>query len=412
MKKIGLLTQILIGFILAIILGSIFGARMEIVQPVGDLFLRLIKFIVVPLVLASLITGITSLSSIKNLISIGSKTISYFLITTFCAVVIGLAVGFLFSPGKGLDVSIPTEAAEKTETPSVIDTFLNIIPVNPFESLSTGNILQIIFIALAIGITITAVGEKAKPLADFFDALALIMYKITGVFMKFAPIGIFGIMAPIIGNYGLDILLPLLKVILAVAVACAIQLLVIYSVAVKSIGKMSPITFLKGIAPAGLVAFSTASSSATLPVTIKNTEENLGVSKEISSFVLPLGSTVNMDGSAIYQGIAVIFIAQFFNIELTFAQIITVAFMAVLVSIGAAGVPGAGLIMLTLVLQSVNLPLEGIALVAAIDRILDMFRTSVNVIGDASAAVVVQRFENKNSGQSGPAKLKTNTQTI
>ena len=390
-----MLTQISIGFILAIILGIIFGPKIEIVQPLGDLFLRLIKFIVVPLVLASLVTGITSLNNVKKLLSVGGKTISYFLVTTFIAVVIGIVVGYLISPGKGLDITIPTENTEKVEIPSILDTALNIIPVNPFESLSTGNILQIIFIAIAIGIAITSVGEKAKPLANLFDSLALVMYKITGVIMKFAPIGIFGIMAPIVGNYGLAILLPLLKVIFAVAIACALQLFVTYSIAVRAFGKMNPIKFFKGIAPAGLVAFTTASSSATLPVTIKNTEENLGVSKEISSFVLPLGSTINMDGAAIYQGIAVIFIAQFFNIELTFTQIITVMFMAVLVSIGAAGVPGAGLIMLTMVLQSVNLPLEGIALVAAIDRILDMFRTSINVIGDASAAVVVQHQENK-----------------
>ena len=390
-----MLTQISIGFILAIILGIIFGPKIEIVQPLGDLFLRLIKFIVVPLVLASLITGITSLNNVKKLLSVGGKTISYFLVTTFIAVVIGILVGYLISPGKGLDITIPTANTEKVEIPSVLDTALTIIPVNPFESLSTGDILQIIFIAIAIGIAITSVGEKAKPLANLFDSLALVMYKITGVIMKFAPIGIFGIMAPIVGNYGLEILLPLLKVILAVVIACALQLFVTYSIAVRAFGKMNPIKFFKGIAPAGLVAFTTASSSATLPVTIKNTEENLGVSKEISSFVLPLGSTINMDGAAIYQGIAVIFIAQFFNIELSFTQIITVMFMAVLVSIGAAGVPGAGLIMLTMVLQSVNLPLEGIALVAAIDRILDMFRTSINVIGDASAAVVVQQQENK-----------------
>jgi Na+/H+-dicarboxylate symporter len=394
-KKFGMLAQIFIGFILAIFLGAIFGPKMEVVQPLGDLFLRLIKFIVVPLVLASLITGITSLNNIKKLLSVGGKTIAYFMGTTFMAVVIGLLVGFGISPGKGLDITLPTESAEKTEIPSVIDTILNIVPVNPFESLSTGNILQIIFIAIAIGLAITAVGEKAKPLANFFDALALVMYKITGVIMKLAPIGIFGILAPIVGNYGLEILLPLLKVILAVAIACAIQLLVTYSIAVRTLGKMNPLVFLRGIAPAGLFAFTTASSSATLPLSIKNTEENLGVSKEISSFVLPLGSTINMDGAAIYQGIAVIFIAQFFNIELTIIQLITVMFMTVLVSIGAAGVPGAGLIMLTMVLQSVNLPLEGIALVAAIDRILDMFRTSINVIGDASAAVVVQESENK-----------------
>ncbi|WP_257535693.1 dicarboxylate/amino acid:cation symporter [Mesobacillus foraminis] len=395
MKKFGMLTQILIGFVLAIVLGAIFGPKIAVVQPLGDLFLRLIKFIVVPLVLASLVTGITSLNNVNKLLSIGGKTIAYFMATTFMAVVIGLVVGFAISPGKGLDIEMPTQNAEKTEIPGTIDTILNIVPVNPFESLSTGNILQIIFVAIAFGIAITAVGEKAKPLANFFDALALVMYKITGVIMKFAPIGIFGILAPIVGNYGLEVLMPLLKVILAVAIACAIQLLVTYSIAVRTMGKMSPITFLKGIAPAGVFAFTTASSSATLPISIRNTEENLGVSKEVSSFVLPLGSTINMDGSAIYQGIAVVFIAQFFNVDLTFANIVTVVLMSILVSIGAAGVPGAGLIMLTMVLQSVNLPLEGIALVAAIDRILDMFRTSVNVMGDASAAVVVQNLENK-----------------
>lgn len=395
MNKFGMLSQIFIGFILAIILGAIFGPKMEVVQPLGDLFLRLIKFIVVPLVLASLVTGITSLNNVKKLLSVGGKTIVYFLTTTFMAVAIGLVVGFIISPGEGLDIEVPTENAEKAEVPSVTETILNIIPVNPFESLNTGNILQIIFIAIAIGIAITAVGEQARPLSSFFDALANVMYKITGAIMKLAPIGIFGILAPIVGNYGLEILMPLLKVILAVVIACAIQLFVTYSIAVKTLGKLSPIIFLKGIAPAGLFAFTTASSSATLPISIKNAEENLGVSKEISSFVLPLGSTINMDGAAIYQGIAVIFIAQFFNIDLTMSQIITVMFMAVLVSIGAAGVPGAGLIMLTMVLESVNLPLEGIALVAAIDRILDMFRTSINVIGDASAAVVVQNLENK-----------------
>ncbi|MCM3584383.1 dicarboxylate/amino acid:cation symporter [Mesobacillus maritimus] len=395
MKKIGMLGQIFIGFVLAIIFGVIFGPKMEVVQPLGDFFLRLIKFIVVPLVLASLITGITSLDNVKKLMTVGGKTLAYFMVTTFMAVTIGLLIGTIIAPGKGLNIAVPTENTEQQEIPSFLETFLNIIPTNPFESLSTGNILQIIFIAIAVGIAITAVGEKAKPLANVFDALAEVMYKITGVIMKLAPIGIFGIMAPIVGNYGLSIILPLLKVILAVAIACAIQLFVTYSIAVKTLGKMSPIKFVKGIAPAGLVAFTTASSSATLPVSIKNTEENLGVSKEISSFVLPLGSTINMDGAAIYQGIAVIFIAQFFNIELSVIQIFTVMLMAVLVSIGAAGVPGAGLIMLTLVLQSVNLPLEGIALVAAIDRILDMFRTSLNVIGDASAAVVVQQSENK-----------------
>jgi Na+/H+-dicarboxylate symporter len=397
MKRIGMLTQIFIGFVLAIILGVIFGPSIAVVQPLGDLFLRLIKFIVVPLVLASLITGITSLNNVNKLLSVGGKTIAYFLLTTFFAIVIGLSAGLIVAPGKGLDIAIPTESADKAETPGVTETLLNFIPVNPFESLTTGNILQIIFIAIAIGIAITTVGEKAKPLSDFFEALAQVMYKITGFIMKLAPIGVFGILAPIVGNYGLDILLPLIKVILAVAIGCVLQVLLTYSIAVRTLGKMSPISFIKGIAPAGLVAFTTASSSGTLPVTIKNTQENLGVSKEVSSFVLPLGSTINMDGSAIYQGVAAVFIAQFFGVDLSMTQILTIAFMAVVVSIGAAGVPGAGLIMLTMVLGAVNLPLEGIALIAAIDRILDMFRTSTNVIGDASAAVVVNNQENKTS---------------
>jgi Na+/H+-dicarboxylate symporter len=397
MKRIGMLAQIFIGFVLAIILGVIFGPSIAVVQPLGDLFLRLIKFIVVPLVLASLITGITSLNNVNKLLSVGGKTVSYFLMTTFFAIIIGLSAGFIVAPGKGLEIAIPTESAEKAEAPGFTETLLNFIPVNPFESLTTGNILQIIFIAIAIGIAITTVGEKAKPLGDFFEALAQVMYKITGFIMKLAPIGVFGILAPIVGNYGLDILLPLIKVILAVAIGCVLQVLLTYSIAVRTLGKMSPITFIKGIAPAGLVAFTTASSSGTLPVTIKNTQENLGVSKEVSSFVLPLGSTINMDGSAIYQGVAAVFIAQFFGVDLSMTQIITIAFMAVVVSIGAAGVPGAGLIMLTMVLQAVDLPLEGIALIAAIDRILDMFRTSTNVIGDASAAVVVNNQENKGS---------------
>lgn len=221
------------------------------------------------------------------------------------------------------------------------------------------------------------------------------MYKITGIIMWVAPLGVLGLVAPVVGQYGLSVLLPLLKVILAVAIACAVHAIVVYSFAVKKFAKISPIQFFKGIAPAAAVAFSTCSSSGTLPVTLKNTQENLGVSRKISSFVLPLGATINMDRTAIYQGIAVVFIAQFFGLELSFLQLVTVVLTTVLASIGAAGVPGAGVIMLAMVLSAANMPLEGIALVAGIDRILEMFRTSVNVMGDASAAVVVAATENE-----------------
>ncbi|QZT35231.1 dicarboxylate/amino acid:cation symporter [Caldalkalibacillus thermarum TA2.A1] len=263
--------------------------------------------------------------------------------------------------------------------------------------------LQIIFFAIFLGLGITLVGERAKPVHHFFDGLAEIMYRITGIVMLLAPIGVFGLVAPVVGQHGLSVLLPLLKVIVAVGLACLLHVLITYSILVKTLGKMSPLKFLKGIAPAGIVAFSTTSSAGTLPVTIKNTRENLGVSHSTSSFVLPLGATINMDGTAIYQGVAVIFIAQFFGLELTFTQLLTIVLTTTFASIGTAGVPGAGLIMLTMVLNAVNMPIEGIALIAGIDRILDMFRTSVNVVGDASAAVVVDAIEKQNESDSKSA---------
>ncbi|MFD1207137.1 dicarboxylate/amino acid:cation symporter [Sporosarcina contaminans] len=401
--KFNLVTQIFIAFVLAIILGSIFGSSIDFLKPFGDLFLRLIKFIIAPLILSSLVVGVASSSDPKQLGRIGAKTIVYYLVTTAIAIIIGLIVAFAFSPGKGVDVSSEGLVAPEVvtqEQQGVITTLLNIVPDNPFTSLSTGNILQVIFFALFIGIGITLVGEKAKPVLQFFEGFAEVMYKITGIVMKAAPIGILGLLAPVIGQYGLSVLLPLVKVIVAVYFACILHAVVVYSTAVKTFGKMNPLTFFKGISPAALVAFSTASSAGTLPVTIKNTNENLGVPNRISSFVLPLGATINMDGTAIYQGVAVIFIAQFYNLELSFMQLLTVVLITVLASIGTAGVPGAGMIMLAMVLSSVNMPLEGIALIAGIDRVLDMMRTTVNIVGDASAAVVVAGTEKESAQHS------------
>ncbi|MEV9641124.1 dicarboxylate/amino acid:cation symporter [Mammaliicoccus sciuri] len=387
------MAQIFIAFGIAIILGVIFGPSIELIKPLGDLFLRLIKFIIAPLILASLVVGVASTGDPKQLGRIGVKTVSYYLVTSAIAVAIGLAFAYLISPGKGVNISVPEAAAQVNETDGVIATLLNIIPENSFTALSSGNILQIIFFAIFVGLAITLVGKKAKPVYQFFEGFAEIMYKITGIVMWFAPIGILGLVAPVVGEYGLSVLMPLLKVILAVAIACFIHVLFVYSMAVKKFAKMSPMKFFKGMAPASIVAFSTCSSAGTLPVTIKNTQDNLGVPKKISSFVLPLGATINMDGTAIYQGVAVVFIAQFYGLELSLMQLLMVVLTAVLASIGAAGVPGAGVIMLAMVLSSVNIPLEGIALIAGIDRILDMFRTTVNILGDASASVVVAATE-------------------
>lgn len=394
MKK-SLIWQIILAFVLAIVVGIIFGEKTKYVQPLGDLFLRLIKFIIIPLILSTIVVGVTSSGDIKKLGRLGGKTISYYLVTSLIAISIGLAAGYIFSPGTGADVTVTKAAEAPTETEGVIQTLLNIIPTNPIESLTNGDVLQIIFFAIFIGIGITIVGEKAKPVQLFFDGLAEIMYKITGLIMVLVPIGIFGLLAPIIGAHGLSVLLPLIKLIFAMLVACLLHAVLVYSSAVKIFGQMSPLHFFKGIFPAAAVAFSTSSSAGTLPVTMKNAQENLGITKETSSFVLPLGATINMDGTAIYQGIAVVFIAQYFGTTLTFSQLLMVALIGTLASIGTAGVPGAGLIMLTMVLAAVNLPLEGLALIAGIDRILDMMRTSVNIVGDASAGVVVEASERK-----------------
>lgn len=394
--KIKFLTQIMIAFVLAIVLGAIVGPEIEVVSPLGDAFLRLIQFIIVPLILATLVVGVAGSGDMKKIGRLGGKTVAYYLVTSAIAISLGLGVGYLFAPGEGLDIpmeNIEESTAVTEQQDGVLDTLLQIIPTNPFASIVEGNILQIIFFAIFLGVGITAVGKRAQPVLAFFEGFSDVMFKITGYVIMLAPIGVFGLVAPIVGNYGLSILLPLLNVIIAVAVACIIHVAITYSIAVKTLGKMSPITFFKGIAPAAIFAFSSASSAGTLPITMKNVTENLGVSKGTSSFVLPLGATINMDGTAIYQGVAVLFIAQFYGIELTIMQLLTVVLIATLASIGTAGVPGAGLIMLTLVLTNLGLPLEGIALIAGIDRILDMFRTSVNVIGDASGAVIVDRNE-------------------
>ncbi|MDC3414007.1 dicarboxylate/amino acid:cation symporter [Terrihalobacillus insolitus] len=395
-RKIGLLTQILIAFVAAILAGMVFGPSIDIVQPFGDLFLRLIKFIIVPLIVTSLIVGVASTGSMETLGRIGGKTILYYLGTTFIAVSIGLIAGLLFTPGAGVTISSAGEVPEATETGGVINVLLNIIPTNPLESLSSGNILQIIFFSIFIGVGITMVGKKAEPVYHFFDGFAEIMYKITWLIMKLIPIGVFGLLAPIIGNYGLSVLLPLIKLVSVVAIACIVHALVTYSIAVKTLGKMNPLKFFKGIAPASLVAFSTQSSSGTLPVTIKCTEDSLGVSKKISSFVLPLGATINMDGTSLYLSVAALFTAQAYGVQLSIGQMLMILLIATLGSIGAAGVPGAGLVMLTMLLTTLNLPLETIALIAGVDRFMDMFRTAVNVTGDASASIVVNASENEN----------------
>jgi Na+/H+-dicarboxylate symporter len=397
MKKLNLTTKIFIGLILGILVGLAFtsnpGFLETFIKPVGTLFINLIKLVIVPLVFSSLVVGAASIGDPKKLGRIGGKTLSYYLLTTAFAVMIGLILASVIVPGAGL--SIPAEAvAEAKEAPKLIDTILNIVPSNPIKAIVDGNMLQIIVFALLLGVAVTMLPkEKGKPFVSFFESLAEVMYKITAIVMELAPYGVFALISPVVAQNGPAVLIPFAKVILAVYIGCILHAGIVYSTGVSVIGKMNPIKFFKGIAPAAMTAFSTSSSSASLPVTLKNTTENLGVSEKVASFVLPLGATINMDGTALYQGVCALFIAQVYGIDLTMAQMGTIVLTATLASIGTAGVPGAGLIMLSLVLQAAGLPLEGVALIAGIDRILDMMRTCVNVVGDASAAVVVAATE-------------------
>ncbi len=397
MKKVSLPIQILIALGLGVVVGLLLRGNPDIavnyIKPFGTLFLNLIKLIIVPLVFSSLIVGVANLSDVKQLGRLGGKTLAFYLVTTAFAVSLGLIMANIFNVGGGY--VLPTEelVVEVKEAPSVVETLLGIIPANPLKALVEGNMLQIIAFAIILGSGILVVGEKGKVLFNVFDALAETMYVITGAIMRLAPIGVFALIVPVIAEHGAGILQSLLRLIIIAYVASFIHAGVIYSGAVQFLGKMSPIKFFKGISPASILAFTTSSSSGTLPVTMKCCEDELGVSKPVASFVLPLGATINMDGTAIYQGVSALFIAQVFGVDLSLGQQLSIVLTATLASIGTAGVPGAGMIMLTLVLQSTGLPLEGIALIAGVDRILDMIRTSVNVTGDAACAVVVARSE-------------------
>ena len=389
--------KILIGLVLGVIAGLVAGPSsaplLKVwVAPVGTFFINLIKMIIVPVVLASLICGAAALGDVKKLGRIGAKVMTFYLLTTAFAVSLGLFLGQIMQPGKGLVLPAGAKVAAK-EAPPISQVLVNLVPANPFQAMVSADMLQVIVFAIFIGVGVTMVGERAKPVEAFFDGLAEVTYKIIDVIMTFAPIGVFALIMPVVAVNGPKVLLPLASVIAAVYIGCLLHMAVIYSGSVSILGGMSPVRFFKGIFPAMLVAFSTCSSSATLPVNMKCTQENLGVNKDISSFCLPLGATVNMDGTALYQGVCALFVAQVYGIELSMGQYITIILTGTLASIGTAGVPGAGLIMLTMVLQSVGLPLEGIALVAGIDRVLDMIRTTVNITGDAAACVVIQKSE-------------------
>ena len=368
------------------------------IAPVGTIFINFIKMMIVPVVTCSLIVGVTSLGGdSKKLGRISAKTICLYLITTAIAIVLGFAVAGIIQPGVGLDIAGKV-APKVKEAPTFMQVLVNMVPTNPIDAMAKGQILPVIVFALLVGIGITQLDEKrSRFLMDLYDAGAEVCYKIIAMVMKFAPLGVFALLLPVVCKNGPKVLLPLLSVILAVAIGCTLQCILVYSTLASTMGGVNPVKFFRGMSEAMMLAFTTCSSAAALPVNMKNCQEKLGLSREVTSFVLPLGCTINMDGTALYMGVCSLFVANAFGVNLTTSDMIMIVFTGTLASIGTAGVPGAGLIMLAMVLQAVQLPMEGLALVAGIDRVLDMFRTCVNITGDGAVCCVVDKTERKHA---------------
>jgi len=412
-----LYTKILIGMILGIIIGLIFNQfELEYLNVylawMGEIFIRLVKMLVVPLVLVSLILGSASLGDIKQVGKMGLKAFGFFMLTTAVAALIGIAIANVVQPGRGLDPAkkdqlmaqyeeeaVATslgaaEMASKSEFEKIVDLFVRMVPTNPFEALGEGDMLGVIFFALFLGITITLIPqEKAMPLIKAFDGLNDAVIKMVTIAMETAPYGVFALMVGVVSQLGLDILILLIKYAGVVLLGLILHVAITHFSFIRFYVQKSPFQFLQAIKEAIIMGFSTSSSSATLPISMNVAEKNLGVSRQISSFVLPLGATINMDGTALYQAVAALFIAQVFGIDLTLIQQLTIILTATLASVGAAGVPGAGMITLALVLSTIGVPETGLALIFGLDRIIDMCRTTINIVGDLTLTMVMAKSE-------------------
>ena len=404
-KKMNLGVKILIGLGAGIIVGAIFWMAMgadaagaftaKYIKPFGDIFVNLLKFIVVPLVLLSIMDGVISMGDIGKVGKIGWKTVAYFLVTTAIACIIGLIVANIFK-GAFPVLSLAEDAAYEAKTSNLMDTIVNIFPSNAIAPLSSSAMLQIIVIAIAFGCGILVAGEKGKPFGDFITAFNEVTQRVMGFILVLSPYGVFALMVWVVAAQGPKILGHLGLVLLAAYIGYIIHVVLVYSMSVKVFAKMSPITFFKKIFPAAAFAFTSTSSVASLPIT-KECCDEMNVDSEVSSFVLPLGATVNMDGTAIYQCVAAIFLAKCIGIDLTLTQMIIIVVTATLASIGTAGTSGAGMIMLAMVLDAVGVPPTYIGIIYGIDRLFDMGRTALNVVGDASCAVCVNHWEGNNN---------------
>lgn len=391
--KIPLWQRVVGALVLGIAVGLFWGPGAESIKWIGDLFIRAIKMLIVPLIFFSLVSGIAALGDLKKLGNVGGKALLLFVTTAIISVSLGLTMGTIFQPGIGLDISLPAGVdIPQPAATSPTDMILALIPENPVMSMAEGQILPLIIFAMLFGIALLMAGKDAAPIIRGVDAGSVVMQKMTMLVMELTPFGVFALMAWVAGTFGFEALLPLAKMVALNYAGCFIIILIVYPVILKTIAKLPVIDFFRGIVDAQAVAFSTASSNAALPVTLRCVQRNLGVSKSVASFTVALGATINMNGTAMYLGLVALFGAQIYGIDLTWTSYLLIGLTATLGSVGAAGIPGSGLVMMSLVLSSIGVPLETIAFVAGINHIMDMMRTMTNVTGDATVAVAVGRM--------------------
>ena len=395
-----ILTAMLFGALLGILLNNI-GIYNSLInqylsngvfEVIGKLFVNSLKMLVVPLVFCSITVGITSLGNLSLMGRIGLKAIIIYLLTTAFAISLALICAIIINPGQGFEIDNALQFSAK-EAPSLSSVLISIVPSNPILAMAEGEMLQIILFAIILGIAITITGKNAESFKKGVTSLNEIMMSMVQIIMKFAPLGVFCLIAKTFASQGIDMIIPLASYFFTVTIVLLLHVLLTYSAFLKFIGNVSPILFLKKMRTAVVFAFSTASSNATIPVTLNTVEKRLGVDKSVASFTVPLGATINMDGTAIMQGVATVFIASVYMVDLTIGDYLTVILTATLASIGTAGVPGVGLIMLTMVLTQVGLPVEGVALIIGIDRLLDMMRTAVNITGDSMVSLITSKSE-------------------
>jgi len=405
-QKMSMTSKILVWMVAGLIVGSLinsFAHDIRFVQDylvgglfhvVGSMFISMLKMLVVPLVTFSLICGVCGLGDISKLGRVGGKAFALFMITTALAITLAISIASFFAPGKGFDISqAGADAFIAPQAPPLTQVMIDLIPSNPIAAFAEGNMLQIIFFTILFAVCLLMIGKPGEAIINATEKLNMVMMEVVNVVMYIAPVGVFALMAKTFSLQGLDMILPMLSYVAVLVAALLLHVTGTLMLLLKLLGRVNPLTFLKKMRTAQIFAFSTSSSNATIPVTLRSVEKRLGVDNSTASFIVPFGATINMDGTAIMQGVATVFIANVYGIDLTLGSYLTVIGMAVLASIGTAGVPGVGLIMLAMVFDQVGLPVEGIALIIGVDRLLDMIRTAVNITGDAVVCTIVARSE-------------------